>query len=102
MLKLLPWLTMVFCGSLFAAQHQMIDTLGSSPKGQFIAVEEYGYKSDKHSYYVTIRIMNIWKEEYVGTPVEVELPAVRKNYLQKARDKARTMAEGELRRYNIM
>lgn len=84
-----------------ASQRQMIDTLGISPKGQFIAVEEYGYRSDKHTYYVTIKVMNVWKKEYVGSTIELEMPASRPNDLQKVRQKAKMMAEGELKRFNI-
>jgi predicted secreted protein len=84
-----------------AAQHQKIDTLGSSPKGQFIAVEEYGYQADNKSFYVTIKVLNLWKKEYVGAPVKVEMPA-KGNILQDARQKAKEMAQEILKSYNIV
>ncbi len=84
-----------------ASEHQMIDTLGSSPKGQFIALEEYGYKDQLHSYYVRIKIMNVWKKEYVGKSIEVELPAHRPFYLERARARARFLAQEELRKFDI-
>jgi predicted secreted protein len=84
-----------------ASEHQMIDTLGASPKGQYVAVEEYGYKAQNHTYYVRIKIMNVWKKEYVGKSVEVELPAHRPVFLSKARDRARVLALEELNRFQI-
>lgn len=88
-------------GLSLASEHQMIDTLGASPKGQFVALEEYGYKSQKHTYYVTIKVMNVWKKEYVGKSFEVELPAHRPAFLKKARERAKILAQEELRRFNI-
>lgn len=84
-----------------ASEHQMIDTLGASPKGQFVALEEYGYKTQSHSYYVRIKVMNVWKKEYVGNFIEVELPAHRPVYLKKAREKARILAREELKKFQI-
>lgn len=85
----------------WAREHQMIDTLGASPKGQYVALEEYGYRSQKHTYYVTIKVMNVWKKEYVGNPIKVELPAHRPVFLKKARAKAKILALEELKRFNI-
>jgi predicted secreted protein len=87
--------------SAFASEHQMIDTLGVSSKGQFVALEEYGYKSQSHSYYVRIKIMNVWKKEYVGKSIEVELPAHRPVFLEKARARAKFLAIEELKHYKI-
>ena len=84
-----------------ASEHQMIDTLGASPKGQFVALEEYGYKSTSHSYYVRIKVMNVWKKEYVGKEIEVELPAHRPVYLMKARQRAKVLAKEELKKFQI-
>ncbi len=84
-----------------ASEHQMIDTLGASPKGQFVALEEYGYKSMNHSYYVKIKVMNVWTKRYVGKEIEVELPAHRPVYLKKARQKARVLAQEELHKFHI-
>ena len=85
----------------FASEHQMIDTLGASSKGQYVALEEYGYKSQNHSYYVRIKIMNVWKKEYVGKSIEVELPAHRPIFLEKARARAKFLAMEELKIYKI-
>lgn len=79
----------------------MIDVLGVSPKGQFVAVEEYGYKPQTHTYYVSVKFMNVWTKEYVGETFKVELPAHRPVDLTKARDRARILATDELKRFNI-
>lgn len=91
----------IFALPVFSAEHQMIDSLGASPKGQFVALEEYGYKALNHSYYVRIKVMNVWKKEYVGKMIEVELPAHRPVYLKKARSKAKILAQEELKKFNI-
>lgn len=85
----------------FGRQHQMIDTLGISPKGQFVALEEYGHNSQKQTYYVTIKVMNVWKKEYVGKAIQVEMPAYQPTLLKKAREKAKFLAQEELKRFNI-
>lgn len=79
----------------------MIDTLGSSSKGQFVAIEEYGYKSQTHTYYVIIKVMNVWTKVYVGKFIEVELPAHRPNFLIKARARARILALEHLSSFGI-
>jgi predicted secreted protein len=85
----------------WALEHQIIDTLGSSSKGQFVALEEYGYKFQTHTYYVRVKIMNVWKKQYVGKSIEVELPAHRPNFLEKARIRARVLANEELKKFQI-
>lgn len=84
-----------------ASEHQVINALGSSPKGQYVALEEYGYHSQKHSYYVQIKILNVWTKQYEGNSVSVELPAHRPTYLKEARIKARTMAQNLLGQFKI-
>jgi predicted secreted protein len=99
--KLLLVLIVFISGFAAASHHQVIDTLGRSPKGQYVALEEYGYKQDKHSYYVTIKIMNVWIKEYVGAPIQVEIPAHNPQFLNKAREKAKMLAQEELKRFQI-
>ena len=102
MIKMIVLLVFTLVSTLsLASEHQMIDTLGVSPKGQFVALEEYGYKSQSHSYYVRIKVMNVWKKEYVGSPVEVELPAHRPDFLGKARAKAKILAQEQLKKFDI-
>ncbi len=102
MIKCLILMFIITFSSLgFTSEHQVIDTLGASKKGQFVALEEYGYKSQNHSYYVRIKVMNVWKKEYVGNTIEVELPAHRPGYLDKARSKAKILAQEELQKFDI-
>lgn len=101
MLKLLILFTLTFSGLVTAGEHQMIDTLGTSKKGQFVALEEYGYRSQSHSYYVNIKVMNVWTKQYVGSPIQVELPAHRPHYLDKARARAKYLATDVLKRFQI-
>lgn len=87
--------------SSFAGQHNKIDTLGYSKAGQYVALEEYGYKKNTHTYFVSIKIINVWTKEYVGTAVEVEEPAHSPLKLSEARAKARRLASEDLKRFKI-
>ena len=93
-------LTLTFQLTAMAREHQKINSLGVSKKGQFVALEEYGYTPHKNSFYVHIKIMNVWKKEYVGTTFSIEVPAIGSN-LKDAREKAKNMAKSELERFNI-
>lgn len=90
-----------FCSAAMGAEHLVIDTLGSSAKGQYVAVEEYGYKADAHTYYAKVMILNVWKSEYVGKTVEVSLPANRPVDLEKARAQVKDLAQDQLKQFNI-
>lgn len=85
----------------FGSEHSKMDTLGVSSAGHIVALEEYGYTQSKHTYYVNIKFLNVWTKEYVGTPINVEMPAIRKNQLMEARKKARELASGDLQKYKI-
>lgn len=92
---------MLFSQLSFGVEHTRINTLGSSGKGQYVALEEYGYRADSHVYYVTIKIMNVWKKEYVGSTIKVESPALRPDKLSEARLRAKRLAQDELKKFNI-
>lgn len=87
--------------SAFANQHHVIDTLGSSKKGQFVALEEYGYNPNSRQFYVKIQILNAWKNEYVSNPIEIKIPAQNKLTLKEARAKAKRLAQADLIKYKI-
>lgn len=86
----------------FGNIHNKIDTLGTSKAGQFVALEEYGYRAHTHSYFVTIKIINVWTKEYVGSTIEVVEPALRPVNLNQARQRAKNLASENLRRFKIL
>jgi len=85
----------------FSSSREYVDTIGSSPKGQYVAFETYGFKPEEKKYYSTIKIMNVWKKQYVGSPVEAEIPAFTRDSLPKVRAKARTLALDDLKKFQI-
>ena len=93
-------LVMMFQLTAIAGEHHKINALGVSKKGQFVALEEYGYTPHKNAYFVEIKIMNVWKKEYVGMTFSVEVPAIGST-LKDAREKAKNMAKAELERFKI-
>ncbi len=100
-MKILFLLILFMLPSAFAANKQKIDVLGTSSKGQFVAIEEYGYRPGTHMYFVTIRVRNVWKKEYVGDNIQIELPASRPYVLKKARAEALELAQNTFKKYNI-
>lgn len=100
-MKLLLVLCLLMFTNAYAVNKQKIDVLGTSSKGQFVAIEEYGYRAGTHMYFVSIRVMNVWKKEYVGDKIQVELPATRPYFLKKARAEAKELAQNTFRKYKI-
>lgn len=84
-----------------AIVHHKVDSLGTSPKGQFIALEEYGYRPGKKSFFVEIKILNLWKKQFVGEVIRIETPAYSDKYLKESRIKAKKLAEGQLKEFGI-
>lgn len=84
-----------------AVVHHKVDSLGTSPKGQFIALEEYGYRPGKKSFFVEIKILNLWKKQFVGEVIRVEAPAYSDRFLKESRIKAKKLAEGQLKEFGI-
>ncbi|MFA5584064.1 MAG: hypothetical protein WDA09_07605 [Bacteriovoracaceae bacterium] len=90
-----------FSSSTWGIVHHKVDSLGSSAKGQFIALEEYGYRPDKKAYFVEIKILNLWKKKFVGDVIRVESPAYSDKHLKESRLKAKKLAEGQLKAFGI-
>ena len=84
-----------------ASEHQRIDTLGSSSKGQFVALEEYSYVPHSKTFKVMVRVMNVWTKEFVGKTILIEHPARRPFTMEKTRQEARLQAGPELLRFKI-
>lgn len=91
-----------FSLTALASDQQYIASLGVSSKGQFVALEEYGYKSELKSYYVNVKIMNVWTKEYVGKEVNLQALALRPTELLKIREQAKLLAHGDLLKYKII
>lgn len=87
--------------SVFGVIHHKVDSLGSSAKGQFIALEEYGYRPDRKAYFVEIKILNLWQKKFVGEVIRIESPAHSQKYLKETRLKAKKLAEGQLKAFGI-
>lgn len=101
MLKITFILSLLVSFSALAVSHSRIDTLGMSKVGNIVALEEYGYKPDEHVYFVSIKFLDVWKKEYVGSSINVKLPAHPGIRLIEARKKARQLATGEMQKHKI-
>lgn len=88
-------------GAALGSEHQIINTLGSSSKGQFVAVEEYAYVPVRKTFRVSVRILNVWTHEFVGEKFTLELPARRPYSMNGVREKVKLMAHDELLKYKI-
>lgn len=81
---------------------QHIRTVGTSLKGQYAAVEEYGYNSDLKTYYSRIRFMNLWKKTYVGSTVEAEQRAHSSADLEAVRSSTMARSQADLKKFGIL
>jgi len=97
---LLGMMTMIGAGQVFAKNMVRIKTIGSSPKGQYVAIEEFGFKNNQQVPYSRIRVMNMWKNKYVDQPVHV-VGSKEDNNLKDIRIKAKKLAQDKLKRFNI-
>jgi predicted secreted protein len=101
-IKIFSLLMLLSSFSVLAARQQYFDVLGTSPKGQFVALEEYGFHPGRQVYYVTIRVMNVWRKIYVGRTIKVELPAEGPGGMIKAREKAKLLSVDELKKFKVI
>lgn len=100
-MKLIILITLIL-GSLSVNAKNLIrvKTLGKSPKGQFIAFEEFGFKNDAKVPFSKIRVMNVWKNKYVTKTIYVTDPKNEMN-LNQIRAKAKKLANKNLKAFNI-
>lgn len=93
MIGLLKILVLIILISALPVQAKLvnINALGSSPKGQYVAIEESGYKLGSKLPFTRIRVMNMWKNKYVTKPVivigkekDISLTSIRKRAFEKA------------------
>ncbi|MBY0516529.1 MAG: hypothetical protein K2P81_06450 [Bacteriovoracaceae bacterium] len=95
-------LNSLFISSVWASPIQMINAIGASPKGQYVAIEEYGYNAGLKTYYSRIKLLNVWKNEYAAPVVELEKGAQRPTDLNKIREKVKKLAAENLEKFNIV
>lgn len=77
-----------------------VKTLGKSPKGQFIALEEFGFKNNAKVPFSKIRVINVWKNKYVTKTIYVTDPQNQMK-LEQVRAKAKKLAKKQLKAFNI-
>ena len=87
-------------GQVSAKNMVRIKTLGKSPKGQFVAIEEFGFKNNEKVPYSRIRVVNMWKNKYVTKPINVTGSSKSKD-LKSVRMKAKKLAADQLKKFNI-
>lgn len=105
MKKLYVYLTTLFVATVVTSPVQSnplvrIKAIGSSPRGQYVAFEEFGYKNGRKFPYSRIRVMNMWKNRYVDTPVYL-IGTENDDRLNSIRSKAKSLADKKLKKFNI-
>lgn len=97
-------LSTIFILSLFKPENSQalvrVKALGASPRGQFVALEEYGYKSGNKYPFSKIRVMNVWQNKYVESGVHI-IGAQESEDLSSIRKKAKDMVQQKLKKFNI-
>jgi len=91
------------CITMMAAQAKSITrvkTIGSSPKGQYIAFEEFGYQNESKSSFSKIRVMNVWKDKYVTKTIYIKSDK-NNTSLKQVRAKAKKLVMKRLKKFNI-
>lgn len=87
--------------SAFASSMVSFNPIGSSPKGQFVALEEFGYYDvSKTQPFTKITIHNTWKNKIIGRPLLLT-GYKQKLALPQLRNKARLMVRKNLIKYDI-
>lgn len=93
-------LSILTMGQVSAKSMVRIKTIGKSPKGQFVAFEEFGFKNNEKVPYSRIRVMNMWKNRDVTKPINVTGSSKMKD-LKAVRLKAKKLAKDQLKKFNI-
>ena len=86
-----------------AAGNKMVrvKAIGSSPRGQYVAFEEFGYKDANRKYpFSKIRVRNMWKKKYVEKPVNI-IGNPESDNLNQVRAKAKEIAKKKLEKFNM-
>lgn len=101
MKKLYVLLTALFVSQGVSAKTLVrINAIGASPRGQYVAFEEFGYKEGRKTPYSKIRVMNVWKNKYVEEPIQV-IGTKKDEKLEEVRKKAKDLALRKFKKFNI-
>lgn len=101
MKKLYVLLTALFVSQGVSAKTLVrINAIGASPRGQYVAFEEFGYKEGRKTPYSKIRVMNVWKNKYVEEPIQV-IGTKKEENLEEVRKKAKDLALRKFKKFNI-
>jgi predicted secreted protein len=96
MIFLVLWLV---ASQTFAGSIVKVSPIGFSPKGQFVAFEEFGF-SDKKIPYSKIRVFNTWKNKYVSKEFKL-IGKEDVDSLELVRLKVKKLALKDLKKYDI-
>ena len=88
-------------GEVLAKTMMRVSALGSSPKGQYVAFEEFGFLNNSKIPFSRIRVMNVWKNRYVGKEINVISDKKNQLELEQVRAKAKKLAAERLKQFNI-
>lgn len=91
----------ILLGQAFAKTMIRVNALGASPKGQFVAFEEFGYLDNSTIPFSRIKVMNVWKNKYVGKTINVVSDKKNDLELDQVRAQAKKLAKEGLKRFNI-
>lgn len=94
----------LLCGQVMevmAKTMMRVNALGASPKGQYVAFEEFGFLSDSKMPFARIKVMNVWKNKYVGKEINVVSDKKNQMELEQVRAQAKKLATERLKKFNI-
>lgn len=99
MTKIFIFLLLAISTQLYANSVVKVSPIGFSPKGQFVAFEEFGF-SDEKVPYSKIRVFNTWKNKYVSKVFKVH-GKKSIDSLESVRFKVKKLASKELEQFGI-
>lgn len=94
------FLLVITCQVAFAGNLVKVKAIGKSPKGQFIAFEEFGFTHNTQKPFAKIRVMNMWKNQYMTKEIKV-FGKTQDATLSQVRAEAKDLAMKHLKTFNI-
>lgn len=84
-----------------ASQRVKIHAIGSSTKGQYVAIEEYGQSLDGKKMFSKIQVLNLWSNKSVDENIQYS-DKLDESGLNEARSKARNKVSATLAKIGII